>query len=338
MKLAWDTNLSWREVLRGYCERAFGAGAGAMERFLMRIADTQHGAGQEAGSYHAFPLIYDAEWVRQAEADLGEAAKAAAGERERERIAHFAASVEALKLYLGYDAAVKAFDFPAAKAAFDAMHAHWKATYDRNTDLVANETPAYLNRFMQRFVEDGLKYASEPYRMVYRIPDELPTMLDPNQVGERMQFHSPAVNDGGFFTTRTYSSTWDAQGLGGMRDGAVWYRIRFSLPADAADQPVGLFVGSVEDEARVWINGELVGTSGRRFSAPAVFDLTDGVLYGAENLLAVQVVRNSKANEIGLGGIIRPCFVFAGPRLEQKAPRPLELRRVLPGGELGEVE
>jgi hypothetical protein len=50
------------------------------------------------------------------------------------------------------------------------------------------------------------------------------------------------------------------------------------------------------------------------------------------------VVRNSKANEIGLGGILRPSFLFTGPRLENKAPQPVELRRVLPGGELGEIE
>ena len=126
--------------------------------------------------------------------------------------------------------------------------------------------------------------------------------------------------------------------VGGLRDGAVWYRTRFTLPNDAKGEPIGLFIGGVEDEARVWINGKLVGTSGRGFSVPFTFDLTDDVDYENENLLAIQVIRNSKANEIGIGGIIRPSFVFTGPRLERKAPKPLELRRVLPGGELGDPE
>lgn len=65
-----------------------------------------------------------------------------------------------------------------------------------------------------------------------------------------------------------------------------------------------------------------------------VGSILDELLGRRVNLLAIQVVRNSKANEIGLGGLIRPSFVFSGPRLERKSPRPLELRRVLPGGEL----
>jgi hypothetical protein len=229
------------------------------------------------------------------------------------------------------------FDFPAVKAAYDAMIAHWQAGYDTNTDIVANETPAYLRRFIVAFAEQGLKYSSDPYSMVYRIPDELPTMLDPHGVGHRMNYHEPAINDSGFTRTKTISTTWDAQGLAGLRDATVWYRIHFALPPDARGEAVGLFIGGVEDEARVWINGELVG-AGRGFSVPFVFDLTDGVRYEGDNLLAVQVVRNSKANEIGLGGILRPSFLFTGPRLEEKAPRQLQLRRVLPGGELGEVE
>ena len=118
----------------------------------------------------------------------------------------------------------------------------------------------------------------------------------------------------------------------------MWYRVHFQLPPEAKGQPIGLFVGGVEDEARVWINGQQIGTSGVAFSKPSVFDLTDGVAYDGDNLLAIQVIRNSMANEIGLGGIIRPCFVFTGPRLETKSAKPLELRRVLPGGELGEIE
>jgi hypothetical protein len=44
------------------------------------------------------------------------------------------------------------------------------------------------------------------------------------------------------------------------------------------------------------------------------------------------------ANEIGLGGNLRPGFAFTTPRLEIKTPKLLELRHVLPGGKLGEIE
>ena len=338
MRLAWDSSQDWRALLKTFCDHAYGAGAAAMRRYHQRVIDTQHGAGQEAGSYHAFNLIYDAAWVDAARRDIAEARAAAKTDGDRTRIGHAAHNVEALALYLDYHAATRAFDFAAAQRGYEAMLAHWQQAYDANSDLVANETPQYLKRFVLRFVEAAAKYSSAPYKIVHRIPDELPTFFDPQAVGHRMQYHHPSVNDAQAIRTRTFSTTWDAQGLGGIRDGAVWYRVWFELPADAGDEPVGLFIGGVEDEARVWINGRAIGTSGRGFSLPFVFDLTDGIARQGRNLLAIQVARNSKANEIGLGGIIRPCFVFTGPRLESAAPKTLELRRVLPGGELGEIE
>ena len=339
MKLAWDTTRDWQALLGEFCRKAFGAGAPAMERYYRRLIATQHGAGMEAGSYHAMPLIYDAAWVAAGEKDVAEARSAAQAPADQKRVTWLGQyQLDALRLYLQYLAAANACDFPATKTAYDAMHAQWKKVYDENTDLVANEAPGYLKRFIESYVTLGLKYTSEPYKLVWRVPDELPTMLDPNMVGDRMNYHRPELNDRGFVRTRTYGSTWDAQGLTGLRTGAVWYRVHFAVPAAAAGQPLGLFVGAVEDEARVWINGALVGTSGRGFSKPSVFDLTDGVKADGDNVLAIQVVRNSAANEIGLGGIIRPCFLFSGPRLETKAPKPLELRRVLPGGEEGAVE
>lgn len=342
MKLAWNTQQDWRKLLRRFCEKAYGAGADAMEKYHLALVERQHGAGQEAGSYHAFPLIYSQDWVRDALGLIDQAAAAAKTDGDKARIGFSRHSVEALQLYLAYYQATQAFDFAAVKDRLAALRAHWDQGYALNSDLVANEAPHYLKRFLLKFAEEGLTFSSEPYRLVLRIPDELPTQFDAKAVGhgDGFNYELPETADAGWRKTRTYSSNWAAQGLAaGNRSGAVWYRFRFTLPAELKDQPVGLFAGGFEDEMRVWINGKLVGTSGRRFSNPAEFDLTDGIKAGGENLLAIQVIRNSAANEIGLGGILRPCFLFTGPRLEKPAPGPqLELRRVLPGGELGAPE
>ena len=258
--------------------------------------------------------------------------------QQKRRVEIAAIPIDFLELYLDYHDATRAFDFATAKAKYDAMNDLWTRVFETNNDLVAGEAPQYLKRFLARFVDGAVKYSSGEYEMVVKLPDEVKTMFDPYDTGHRMRYQSPHINDGGFITTRTFSTTWDAQGLTGLRDAAVWYRYHFELPAGAKDKPVGLFIGGVEDEARVWINGEEIGTSGRGFSVPFVFDLTDGIDYTGNNVLAVQVVRNSKANEIGLGGIIRPSFIFTGPRLETAAPRPLNLGRVLPGGELAPNE
>lgn len=342
MKLAWNTHQDWKRLLRQFCEKAYGGGADAMETYHRGLIERQHAAGQEAGSYHAFPLMYDQDWVRRALALIDQAKAAAATDGDKTRIGFSRHNVEALGLYLEYYQATQAFDFPAIKRGLDAMREHWDQAYAQNSDLVANEAPAYLKRYLAKFVDEGLQYSSAPYRMVLRLPDELPTQFDEQMIGhgQGYDYEQPATDDSTWSKTRTISSNWAAQGLAANhRTGAVWYRFHFSLPAELKDQPIGFFAGGFEDEMRVWINGQLVGSSGRRFSNPAEFDLTDGIKAGADNVLAMQVIRNSAANEIGLGGILRPCYLFCGPRLAQKAPGPqVELRRVLPGGELGEPE
>jgi len=235
-------------------------------------------------------------------------------------------------LYLDYYKATTDFDFARVRKTYDAMQSSWQKWYDINTDLVANEAPAYMKRFLEDFVEQGEKYSSGDYKLIHPLPDSMPTMLDPQELGLSLRYQSAELDESKFLKTKTYSTTWDAQGLTGLRSGAVWYRHRFTLPAEAKGQPIGLFIGGVEDEVRVWINGKVVGTSGQRFSISAVFDLTDDIKQEGENVLALEVVRNSAANEIGLGGLLRPSYIFSGPRLAAKAPATLNLPAVLPGG------
>lgn len=338
MRLAWDADQDWRNLLTEYCKNAYGNGAEAMLRYYHRQIETQHNSGQEAGSFHAIHLIYDRDYVAASKADMAEALKKAATPEQKTRITYMADGLKALELYLDYHEAATTFNWQKTKAAYDAMLAHWQAMYDTNTDLVSNEGPAYLKRFLSGFVDGALKYSTGEYKMVHKLPDALPTLFDPYDVGQTLGYQRPAINDRDFIRTRTYSSTWDAQGLAALREATVWYRVHFDLPADTKGKPIGLFLGGFEDEARVWINGEFVGTSGRRFGMPAEFDLTDGVKYEGDNVVAIQILRNSKANEIGLGGLLQPSFIFTGPQLESKAPKQMEFRRVLPGGELGAAE
>ncbi len=336
MRLAWNSSLEWKELLREFCLKAYGKAAPAMERYHFALAERQSNARQEAGSFHSFPLMYDDVWVAEAQKTLAEAAAAADTAADKDRVGFTAHNVEMLRLYLDYFKATMGFDFKAAKAGYDAMLAHWQKAYDHNTDLVANEGPAYLKRFLWGFVEQALKYSTGSNAIVARLPDEMATGFDKEEAGHLRGFQAPDYDASGWRMTKTLSSTWAAQGLAmGHRSGAVWYRHEFALPTSVKDKPVGLFLGGFEDEARVWLNGRLIGTSGRRFSNPAVYDLTDEARPGATNLLAIMVVRNSAANEIGLGGLLRPSFVFSGEKIQPKAPgKTLELRQVLPGGDL----
>lgn len=331
----WNVDLPWKDVLREYCEKSYGAGAKKMEEYFLKLTERQHGAGQEAGSYFAFHLIYDQDFVAAGKKLLEEAETAAVEPEQKERIQFVGMGLEALRLYLDYFDAASKFDFVETQRCYDAMIAHWEHSYAVNTQLVATEGRGYLKSLVFPFVQEGLKYSTGEYRMVEPLPDELKTMLDPCNTGEKMNFQSPDLNDSLYVRTRTWSAPWDAQGLGSYRTGAVWYRHEFELKNGEKGAPLGLFIGGVEDSVKVWLNGKLVGSSGVRFSYPFVFDLTDHVRADGKNVLVMKVARDSAANEIGLGGILRPSFLFTGPRLEKAAPEPPPEVRVLPGGERG---
>jgi hypothetical protein len=330
VRMGWDVDLDWREVLKRYCTLAFGPAAPAMEQYYLLLIETQEAAGHEAGSHHAVDLILTPDFVRQAKVFINQAQAAAQEPYHKKMVAYFSHPLEMLELFHAYRQASRAFDFPTALKHIEAMLASFDACHEKNSQMVCRSGRMYLERLQKPAVEQGAKYATGDYRLVYPFPDALPTILDPDAMGQFMGLYHPARREDNLMTTRTYSTTWDAQGLGPYRRGAVWYRVRFALPKAIPEPGIGLFIGAVEDEVHVWCNGDYLG-SGNGFPRPFVFDLTGRARPGETNLVALQVIRRSMANEVWLGGLVYPSFVFAGPRLEQVAPKQEPPRRVLPG-------
>lgn len=339
-KMLWDVSLDWKALLREYCEKAFGPAADPMEKYYLRLADTQQTAGQEAGSYFSAPLIFDEAFMKASRADI-DAALATKGldDNQRGRLQGAVYAFKMLEIYLGWNKAMNTFDFVKADEFGRAMQANYDEMLAFNNHFTGREPGIYITRLLLNSSREALKYASDPYRIIYRLPDELPTLLDPSNSGARMNIFGPQINDSGWIRTKTYSSTWDAQGLTFYRQGSVWYRTRFEVKGDLKGQGIGLLLSAFEDEALVWVNGKFIGTSGIKYPQPHAFDLTDAIEFGKENLLTIQVRRNSTANELGLGGILRPGFVFAGPRLEAEKPKDDgSQKRVLPGGDVEVIQ
>ncbi len=330
-ELSWNVHQDWHDVLKKYCKNAFGAGGHYLEQYYLDVTERQHKKGFEAGSYHSFGLIYDEEFVKHAKDLFDKAYKAARREDEKKRILGFRQPVESLEMFLKYRRALLKYDFITAKQYYERMLDIYRKYYAMNSNLISKYVKHYLSRFMKEMIEEGAKYSGGNYRIVYRIPDKLKTIFDPTVSGQEMAFQESEINDSDFIETHTITTNWDAQGLGFYRKGAVWYRIHFPIVQSLRNKPIGLFIGGVDDEVRVWINGKYVGF-GRGFSKPFVFDLTDGIAYETNNLLALQVIRRCPVNELGTGGILYPCYIFTGPRLKNKAPHLEKMKRILPGG------
>ncbi len=289
-------------------------------------------SGVEAGSYLAVPHIFDRQFIDDARKLFEKAKKAATTKMDSKRINYFSRPVDMLELYLDYVDASQRFDFVSVNRHYEAMLSLWDQVDAMNTELVSRYPRKWYHKsFLGKFATLGKQYSTGEYSIVEPLPDRLKAMLDPYNTGQEMNYQHPDLNDEDFFEVATYSTTFEKQGLAGQRDGAIWYRHHFRIKPEHRAESIGLFVGGVEDEVNVFINGEYVGFS-RGFPGSSVFDLSDGIRLEEENVLALQVVRRGKLNETGHGGIIRPSFLFAGPKRKEKAPNQNQVGRVLPGG------
>jgi hypothetical protein len=177
---------------------------------------------------------------------------------------------------------------------------------------------------------------------------------DPREVGEQEGWQQPAHDDSGWRRLRV-PGYWEEQGVTDPRpgepprpknglawtdyDGVAWYRLRFIVPAAWEGRDLVLRLGSVDDEDRTFLNGHLVGETGkgieravmvqRRYRVPAAH-----VRFGRENVLAVQVRDGG-----GPGGLIGPLLTLLPTDLWEKsmklpqADRPLEERFADPPAE-----
>jgi sialate O-acetylesterase len=101
-------------------------------------------------------------------------------------------------------------------------------------------------------------------------------------------------------------SAWENQGFHDY-DGFAWYRKKFTVPANFSTSDLVLLMGRIDDMDEVFINGTLVGGTGKinrgwanddEYRKPRTYMIPDGVLKAGDNLVAVRVY-----DQEGVGGI-----------------------------------
>ena len=120
------------------------------------------------------------------------------------------------------------------------------------------------------------------------------------------QWASPTLNDAGWDDIIVPSS-WESQGYQHY-DGFAWYRKSFKLPENFKTEDLLLILGKIDDMDEVFVNGKLVGSTGRidrkwasndEYSKYRTYTVPDGLLQpGKYNVVAVRVY-----DQEGAGGI-----------------------------------
>lgn len=119
--------------------------------------------------------------------------------------------------------------------------------------------------------------------------------VDPENRGDREGWSEAAISEAKHVTVPSVIQ----EAFPGYH-GAAWYWRSIAIPAHAnADGRYLLHFGAVDYQARVWLNGSLVGEH-EGGETPFVFDVTDLVRAGESNLLSVRVLNITPD---GLNGI-----------------------------------
>ena len=196
-----------------------------------------------------------------------------------------------------------------------AAHSDGYWIFTRDTDLLVN--PYILNRF--KMGNDNIIAAAPPrselpfmdlwadYDPVLNLNKDWSFRTDLKDVGIKEKWFT-AGRDSDQWKPIEVGKFWDEQ-LGTAYTGVAWYRATVEAPADVRGKDLYLAFGAVDEEARVWLNGQLVGSHEKgsdgwddRFLIP----LKQRLIPGKPNTIAVRV-----SNTMLSGGIWQPVRLIA---------------------------
>jgi hypothetical protein len=174
--------------------------------------------------------------------------------------------------------------------------------------LIGKHAASYLERFFAKTTVEGYERTSGGNRFLAGLDDTWLFQIDPEQVGEDIGWWRPETTGGNWQNLKTSTSSWSNQGLRYYK-GLAWYRQTVQLPEDCKGKRIFLWCGGVDELAKVWLNGKLLGISPRASFTPFEMDATSAARAGQSNTI-VFCVSNATLNEIGTGGITGPVMLY----------------------------
>lgn len=335
-RMMWNAETDVAALLDEFYRLYYGPAEAPMrayhEGLESAFRDTPYFAGS---SYPYLPIFLGHPRRDTLRGDLDAAAKAAVESPYAERIAAVRLNWDRLDAFLDLMDARNRHDFAAAHARMEefyrlsdegALMEPLETGPGRGYTLPrlifyrerSGNNGSYFNRFFRGPVVSGYARTVTEGDLVAPLADEWDFLLDPAEIGEIGGWQRPGELGGNWSPLKTSSRSWSAQGLHYYK-GVAWYRQTVRIPEKYKGRPIYLWFGGVDELAKVWVNGTLLGTNREPLMGlPGVpgtfrpFDLlaTDAVRLGEDNTVSVKIT-NKRLNEIGTGGIVGPVMFWS---------------------------
>lgn len=307
-KLMWNAKQDTDALLNEFCEKLFGPAAEPMKRYFRKIDERLEQSDHHTGSAFDITQFYPPAVRAELMGLIRKAKELATESPYRERVEVYALGANYSNNLAEMIEARNRHDWGKAHAALQAMDATREAAQALQPPVLSRQAESYLRRFFRLPVEQGHQRTTQGNVLVAPLEDRWEVLLDPQRVGESLNYFSPSTKGGNWQPTATFSTTWSNLGLRYYK-GLAWFRQTIHIPKEHVGKRLFLWLGGVDETARVWVNGTLIGTSPVSAFTPFELDATEVLREGPNEV--VLCVANLKVDELGTGGITAPGFVYA---------------------------
>ena len=332
-KLAWDPTLKPEEIIDDLHRRFYGAAAQQMAaywHFIDRIwVETPEYSGGPLGYLRRFTP----ERMTEARVLMDAAINAVRTDSEKARVRMADESLILFEQYMKMrrDFIEGRFEHLAAESTrwigrthamaerYREQHAFSARQYGTGGIWGSNDGVDYFVQWYKSAYDEATHIdrhydilTPEPIRM-WRI------RADRDKRGGDLGWHGSDFDDSAWRTTDVGIDTWSWLGLHNYL-GRAWYRTRVAVPPGPPGRRTFLWIGLSDATSSVFVNGAPVSWRDRDgtrrepfagFCRPVSFDITDALVAGSENSIAIRCDRS--LNEIGSGGLIGPVMIYREP-------------------------
>jgi len=312
-KLYWDATADSNAIMDDFFSKFYGPAEKPIHAYFNLLEKSYYEADYHTGNIFDIPKILTPTVMKEL-TSLIKQGQAAVGQDTiyAKRIDYLAFAHEYGQDNLDMVAALHAFRFKDALAAYNRADAKQKASVKMTPQPFSKYALRYLKRFWGDTVASAAERVSNGNEIVVKLPDEWLFSKDPKGGGEKAGFTSPAHSTIDWKPLKTYSQSWSNQGMRYLK-GIVWYRTSVKVPAEYKGREINLWFGGIDDKAEVWINGKKLECLKKGAAPTGVhweFAATPALKMGVDNVIVV-MVSNLAINELGTGGITEPAMLWA---------------------------
>lgn len=309
-KLFWNHSADVDALIHDFAVNFFGPASDEMEKYVRLMDAALRDADYHTGCSHDLPFIYNPTIMKNADQYLKKAESITKNTKYAERVAIFRLSYDYLVAFLSMLENRNKFDFISAKKDLEKIQEIQQKAFQYEPKMFSEKAAtSYMKRFFSPCVEQGFERTTGKNLFVAGLPDEWDFLIDPTSIGEEVGYHRAEKIGGNWGKVKTKTLSWSDQGLRYYK-GDAWYRSLAVIPEKFKGKRIFIWFGGVDELAKVWINGNLAGTSPGKAFVPFEFEVTDFIEFGKGNTIAVKIT-NQRLNELGTGGITAPVMFYA---------------------------